>query len=129
MSETGPSREQPGQPPAGAGGPAVETAPPPSPAEQRARRLTAVNMAKSLLPLLVIILAVVGWYRWQQDDVNPVRTVDPTSTVRLAAQQAAYPVVVPSGLAKGYRPTSARTNAASAGKGDPVTLQIGYVTP
>jgi hypothetical protein len=129
MSETGPSREQPGQPPAGTGGPAVGTAPAPSPAAERARRLTAVNMAKSLLPLVVIILVVVAWYRWQQDDVNPVRTVDPTSTVRLAASHAAYPLVVPSGLASGYRPTSTRTNAASAGKGDPVTLQIGYVTP
>jgi hypothetical protein len=86
-------------------------------------------MAKSLLPLVVIILVVVGWYRWQQDDVNPVRTVDPASTVRLAATHAGYPLVVPSGLASGYRPTRARTNAGSAGKGDPVTLQIGYVTP
>jgi Protein of unknown function (DUF4245) len=129
MSGTGPSREQPEQPLAGAGGQAVGTAPAPSPASERARRLTAVNMAKSLLPLVVIVLVVVGWYRWQQDDVNPVRTVDPTATVRLAASHASYPVLVPTGLAKGYRPTSARTDATEAGRGAPVTLRIGYVTP
>jgi hypothetical protein len=129
MSGTGPSREQPDQRPTGAGASGVGTAPAPSPASERARRLTAANMAKSLLPLVVIILVVVGWYRWQQDDVNPVRTVDPTATVQLAAARASYPMVVPTGLPKDYRPTSARTNAAQAGQGDPVTLQIGYVTP
>ena len=129
MSGTGPSREQPDQPLTGTGASAVGTAPAPSSAAERARRLTAVNMAKSLVPLVAIILVVVGWYRWQQDDVNPVRTVDPTGTERLAAAQASYPVLVPSGLAEGYRPTSARTNAASVGRGASVTLEIGYVTP
>lgn len=129
MSETGPSREQPGQPTGGTGAPAVETAPAPSSAAARAGRLTAANMAKSLLPLVVIILVVVGWYRWQQDDVNPVRPIDPSSTERLAASHASYRLVVPSGLDEGYRTTSARTNAAEAGRGAAVTLQIGYVTP
>lgn len=129
MSGTGPSREQREQPATGAGGAAVGTAPAPSPAVERARRLTAVNMAKSLLPLVVIILVVVGWYRWQQDGVDPVRTIDPTAAVRLAASHASYPLVAPSGLPQGYRPTSARTDAADAGRGAPVTLQIGYVTP
>jgi hypothetical protein len=49
--------------------------------------------------------------------------------VQLAASRASYPLVVPTGLSRGYRPTSARTNAGSAQKGAPVTLQIGYVTP
>ena len=129
MSGTGPSREQPDQPSVGTAAPAVATASPPSSASDRARRLTAVNMAKSLLPLVAIVLVVVGWYRWQQDDVNPVRTVNPTDAVRLAASQASYPLEVPTGLPEGYRPTSARTNAAQAVKGAPVTLQIGYVTP
>lgn len=129
MSGTGPGGQQTDQAPTGTGGPAVETTPAPSSAAVRASRLTAVNMAKSLLPLVVIILLIVAWYRWQQDGVNPVRTVDPTSTVRLAAAHAAYPLVVPSGLATGYRPTSVRTDAAQAAKGAPVTLQIGYVTP
>jgi hypothetical protein len=61
--------------------------------------------------------------------VDPVRTVDPSSTVQLAASRASYPLVVPTGLARGYRSTSARTDAGGAKQGDPVTLQIGYVTP
>jgi hypothetical protein len=103
----------------------------PSPAEVRAGRFTAVNMLRSLLPLVVIILLVVGWTAFRQSsDVDPVRTVDPSSTVALAAARASYPLVAPTGLPKGYRPTSARTDAGKAEKqGDPVTLQIGYVTP
>jgi hypothetical protein len=38
-------------------------------------------------------------------------------------------VPVPTGLSDDYRPTSARTDAGNAGKGDPVTLEIGYLTP
>jgi hypothetical protein len=49
--------------------------------------------------------------------------------VQLAAARASYQIVVPAGLAGGYRPTSARTDAGDASKGDPVTLEIGYVTP
>ena len=48
---------------------------------------------------------------------------------RLAAEQAGYPVVAPAGLPAGYRPTSARTDAVPDRTGQPVTLQIGYVTP
>lgn len=129
MSGTGPSRAQPDEPSGGTAAPAVEDAPAPSSAALRAGRLTAANMIKSLVPLVLIILVVVGWYRWQQDDVNPVHPVDPTSTVRLAASQASYRLLVPSGLTKGYRPTSARTDAAEGKRGGPVTLQIGYVTP
>jgi hypothetical protein len=38
-------------------------------------------------------------------------------------------VVAPAGLPDGYRPTSARTDAGSAEAGDPVTLEVGYLTP
>ena len=55
--------------------------------------------------------------------------IDPTSTERLAAGQAGYPLVAPAGLPAGYRPTSARTDAEPRPEGRPVTLQIGYVTP
>src|SRR4051794_17192767 len=104
--------------------------PAPSAAEDRASRFTAVNMLRSLLPLVVIILVVVGWTAFRQDsDVDPIRTVDPSSTVALAAARASYPLEAPSGLPKGYRPTSATTDAGKAKQGDPVTLQIGYVTP
>jgi hypothetical protein len=92
--------------------------------------MTAVNMLRSLLPLVVIVLLVAGWNAFRQDSsVDPVRTVDPSSTVRQAAAQASYTVLVPSGLSSGYRPTSARTDAGSVRHGDPVTLQIGYLTP
>jgi len=102
----------------------------PSPAESRAARFTAANMLRSLLPLVLIILVVIGWTAFQQSaDVDPVRQIDPSSTVQLAAARAGYPLQVPSGLPDGYRPTSAHTDAGNAGKGDPVTLEIGYVTP
>jgi hypothetical protein len=38
-------------------------------------------------------------------------------------------VLVPTGLDEDYLPTSARTDAGDASEGDPVTLQIGYLTP
>jgi hypothetical protein len=38
-------------------------------------------------------------------------------------------VPAPAGLPDGYRPTSARTDAGGAEAGDPVTLEIGYLTP
>jgi hypothetical protein len=96
----------------------------------RAGRQTFANMLRSLAPLVLIILAVVGWTAFRQSpDVRPVKAVDPSSTIALAANRAGYRLVVPSGLPEGYRPTSARTDAGDAGQGDPVTLQVGYVTP
>jgi hypothetical protein len=110
--------------------PTPEGAPVPSSAIERANRLSAANMLRSLLPLAVIILAIVGWQSFRQGpDENPVKPIDPSSTVQLAAARAGYAVPVPTGLPDGYRPTSARTDAGDAGAGDPVTLQIGYVTP
>jgi hypothetical protein len=97
---------------------------------QRAARMNAANMVRSLLPLVLICLAIVWWTSFRQGpDVQPVRTIDPTSSVDLAAARASYAIVVPQGLGNGYRPTSARTDAGAAAKGDPVTLEIGYVTP
>jgi hypothetical protein len=78
----------------------------------------------------VIILVVVGWTAFRQSpDVDPVKGIDPSGTVQLAANRAGYPLLVPTDLPHGYVPTSARTDAGNAEKGDPVTLQIGYVTP
>lgn len=124
MSENG----QQGQRPAEQSG-AGDTGATAAPAVERLQRFTASNMVRSLLPLVVIILLVVGWNAFRQNGVDPVRTVDPSSTVQLAASRASYPLVVPSGLPRGYRTTSARTDAGGAGQGDPVTLQLGYVTP
>jgi hypothetical protein len=38
-------------------------------------------------------------------------------------------MLAPAGLEDDFRPTSARTDAGNAGDGDPVTLEIGYLTP
>jgi hypothetical protein len=125
MTGVGPTNQRPHSP--------EEVAPPApavNPAVERANRLSAANMVRSLLPLVVICLVIVAWTSLRQTaDENPVREVDPSSTVQLAAARASYQILLPQGLDEGYRPTSARTDAGDAGEGDPVSLQIGYVTP
>lgn len=86
-------------------------------------------MLRSLAPVVLVCLALVGWVAFRQSGIDPVREIDPSSTVQLAAARAGYPVVAPTGLPEGYRPTSARTDAGAAAAGDPVTLEIGYLTP
>jgi hypothetical protein len=108
---------------------AAPSVPPPSPAVERANRMSAANMLRSLLPLVVICLLLVGWQSLQDDADEGVRVVDPASAVQLAAARASYAVLAPAGLDEDYRPTSARTDAGDAGPGDPVTLEIGYLTP
>ena len=118
---SGPTDQRP-QPP-------VEDAPTP-PVPDRLSKQTFANMLRSLVPLVLIILAVVWWTAFRQSaDVQPVKTVDPSTSVQLAANRAGYPLLVPTDLPRGYRPTSVRTDAGNAGEGDPVTLEIGYVTP
>jgi hypothetical protein len=105
-------------------------APAAHPAVQRAARMNAANILRSMLPLVVICLVIVGWTTFRQrGDVDPIREVDPSTTVDLAAARASYPIVFPQELGEDYRPTSARTDAGAAGEGDAVTLEIGYVTP
>jgi cytoskeletal protein RodZ len=125
MTGVGPTSERPHGPEGDAPEPAV------NPAIQRAARMNAANMVRSLLPLVLICLAIVWWTSFRQSaDVQPVREIDASSTIDLAAARASYPIVVPQGLEDGYRPTSARTDAGDAvSDGDPVTLEIGYVTP
>jgi hypothetical protein len=86
-------------------------------------------MLRSLLPLVIICLLLVGWQSLQEDADKGVRVVDPGSAIQLAVARAGYAVPAPTGLAEDYRPTSARTDAGGAGEGDPVTLEIGYLTP
>jgi hypothetical protein len=87
-------------------------------------------MLRSLLPLVLIVLAVVWWTSFRQSpDVQPVKAIDPSSTISLAANRAGFQLLVPADLPDGYRPTSARTDAGTAEEGDPVTLELGYVTP
>jgi hypothetical protein len=125
MTGSGPTSQRP---------PSDEQATPPAPAVnpalERANRMNAANMVRSLLPLVVICLVIVAWTAFRQSpDVDPIREIDPSTTVDLAAARASYPVVYPQGLPEGYRSTSARTDAGAAEQGDPVTLEIGYVTP
>jgi hypothetical protein len=98
---------------------------------ERANRLNVSNMLRSLLPLVLICLALVAWanFRQSKDTSDPVREVDPSNSVQLAAARASYDLLVPQGLDEDFRPTSARTDAGNAGEGDAVTLEIGYLTP
>jgi len=108
----------------------AEQAPPASSAIERANRMSAANMLRSLLPLVVICLLIVGWQAFRSSGDVGVRTIDPSSTVQLAAARASYELLVPTGLdEEEYLPTSARTDAGGAAEGDPVTLEIGYLTP
>jgi cytoskeletal protein RodZ len=99
------------------------------PALQRANRLNAANMIRSIVPLVLISVALVWWQSVQQSVDERVQTVDPSSTVQLAAARAGYPLLLPTGLGEDYLVTSARTDAGNAGEGDPVTVEIGYLTP
>ena len=125
MPETG----QQGQP----GGPvppqAESSEVPASPAVERMQRFTAANMVRSLLPLVLGCLLVVGVTAIRQNPDDPVREVDTSSAERAAAELAGYQLLVPRGLPDGWRPTSVRTDAGQAAAGDPVSLQIGWLTP
>jgi hypothetical protein len=108
---------------------AAQPTPAIDPVVERANRLNAANILRSMLPLVLICLAIVWWTNLRQSADVGVRTVDPSSTVQLAAARAGYELLVPTGLDEDYRVTSARTDAGNAGEGDPVTLEIGYLTP
>jgi len=101
-----------------------------SSSSERAAKFTAANMVRSLLPLTVIVLALVGLTALRQNDVDPVRTVETATGTQLAAARASFPLLVPQGLPDDWRATSIATDAGNATEeGDPVTLSIGYVTP
>lgn len=122
MADTAPQGQQPPE--------TVQAAVVRTSAGERLARFTAANMVRSLLPLTVIVLALVGLVALRQNDADPVRTVEISSGIQLAAARASYPVLVPQGLPDDWRPTSIRTDAGNATEaGDPVTLAIGWVTP
>ena len=123
MTGPGPTSQTPHDQEDGAAAPVV------NPAIERANRLNAANMLRSMLPLVLICLVIVWWTTLRQSGDVGVRTVDPSTTVQLAAARADYTVLVPVGLDRDYRVTSARTDAGNAGEGDPVTLEMGYLTP
>jgi cytoskeletal protein RodZ len=130
MTDVGSTSPRPADRPAsGAPGGATAQAAAPSPAVERANRMSASNMIRSLVPLVVICLLLVAWQAFRASTEETVREVDPASTVELAAGRAGYPMVAPTGLPEDYRSTSARSDAGFADEGDPVTLEVGYLTP
>jgi hypothetical protein len=102
---------------------------PSAPANSRAAAFTPANMIRSLLPLTVLILVIVGVTAVRQNPEDPVREVETGPSIALAAERAAYPLLVPQDLPEGWRPTSVRTDAVDGAAGDPVTLEIGWFTP
>ena len=124
MPETG----QPGQQPGGAPGPVPTQAPAP-PAVDRLQKFTAANMVRSLVPLVLGCLLIVGVTALRQNPDDPVREVDPTTAERTVSELAGYDLLAPRGLSDDWRATSVRTDAGRASAGDPVTLQIGWLTP
>jgi hypothetical protein len=121
MTAVGPSdqQQQPGD--------RDEQLPPPVSAVERANRMSAGNMLRSLAPLVAICLAVVGWLAFiRQDAEDPVRTVDAAGTIGRVAEFAGYPLEAPVGLPDGYRPTDTDITGTP---GTPVTLRVDYVTP
>jgi Protein of unknown function (DUF4245) len=101
----------------------------PPPAVDRMQRFTAANMIRSLLPLVLGCLLIVGFTALKQNPEDPVHEVETDSAERAAAELAGYQLLVPRGLSDQWRPTSVRTNAGQALAGDPITLQIGFYTP
>jgi hypothetical protein len=120
MPETGPQGET---------APTAAPAAPASSSVERLQRFTAANMLRSLLPLVLGCLLVVGIMAVRQNPEDPVREVETTSAERAVAELAGYQLLVPRGLSDDWRATSVRTDAGQATEGDPVTLQIGWLTP
>ncbi|SEO77885.1 DUF4245 domain-containing protein [Trujillonella endophytica] len=106
---------------------ASEELPPPASAVERANRMSAGNMLRSLAPLVVICLVIVAWLAFLRDEPDtPVAAMDPAPSIGRAAEYATYPLEAPVGLPEGYRATDTDVRGAP---GDPVTLRVDYVTP
>jgi len=135
MSDPGPRGQRPDeQPPQVSSAPATAGSTSPTAtavpaADSRAGKFTSANMVRSLLPLTVIMLVLVGVTALRQNPEDPVRVVDPGPSIALAAERAGYPLLVPQGLPAEWRTTSVRTDAVNGAPGDPVTLEIGWLTP
>jgi hypothetical protein len=106
-----------------------EELPPPVSAVERANRMSAGNMLRSLAPLVVICLAIVGWLaflRQDSDGRDAVPPIDPSGSIGRAAEYAVYDLEAPADLPEGYRATDTDITGSP---GSPVTLGIDYVTP
>ncbi|MGI8626236.1 MAG: DUF4245 domain-containing protein [Geodermatophilaceae bacterium] len=92
----------------------------------RLGKLTWANMLRSLLPLVVIVLALA--YFCSPQDQDPVVEIDPSNSISYAASLTEISLPVPE-LAESWRPTSVDVTGPTDGQRGPVTLTIGYVTP
>ena len=90
--------------------------------------MNAANMVRSLLPLVLICLVIVGWTSFRQSaDVSRCARSTHRRRSQLAAARASYPMRRPAGA--GRRATGRPARAPTPGNapaGDPVTLEIGY---
>lgn len=89
-------------------------------------RQTVGDMIRSMAVVMAVVFVIV-LLAWRPEP-EAVKVVDPSSAVMLASVEAEFPVVAPTGLADGWRPTSARWEPTAESDGEPV-LHIGYVTP
>jgi hypothetical protein len=110
----------PADPPAAADPPAHPAAVPASKRSERSPR----DMALSLVVLLVPIALLLGFYRLVLNGDQPV-AVDPAPAIAEARTVAAFPVLVPVGLAADWRVSTATFRRTADG----ATLRIGYVDP
>lgn len=91
------------------------------------RRISVGDMVRSMAVVLLFVAGLVLVVQRQHRD--PVQTVEIAAPVAKARQVAAYPVLAPTGLGPGWRPTSVRLSRP-AGQDEPaVALHVGYVTP
>jgi hypothetical protein len=105
----------------------TEERPPAMTAVERANRLSAGNMLRSLAPLVAICLVLVGWLAFLRDEPDtPVAVMDPGPSIGRAAEYAAYQLQAPVDLPEGYRATDTDVRGTP---GEPVTLGVDYVTP
>jgi hypothetical protein len=93
------------------------------PASKRSER-SPRDMALSLVVLLVPIALLLGFYRLFLNADEPI-TVDPAPAIAEARAAAAFPVLVPVGLATDWRVSTATFRRTAGG----ANLRIGYVDP
>jgi hypothetical protein len=89
-------------------------------------RQTAWDMVRSMAVVLVVVFVIV-LLAWRPEP-EAVKVVATAPTVSLAAREAQFPMVAPSGLAEQWRATSVRWEPTEESRSEPV-LHIGYVTP
>jgi hypothetical protein len=81
-------------------------------------------MVRSLVVVVVLVLVVIA-LTVRPHQKSTVTRFDYTEVLAQARDQASYDVLAPTGLARDWRPTSARTGH----DGNAVTWHVGFVTP